>query len=183
FVRGLGSGLPSRPVVGRATPGINNLPIVYQALGHAVFAFRHAARLFLSMYSACAFRRQVRHVRSPRTSRASYRCPRGHLSFLSLGLTPRLVFSADVTGSRWSGFTHARFRQRWSSSRPAGMGPTSSSHAARCAGTLEPSSQKEPYPWEFFPATHCQQSPISTFDQKRTDRSIQVRGLVTWAWP
>lgn len=44
----------------------------------------------------------------------------------------RLMFSAWVTASRWLGRTHPLLRHRWSSSNPAGTGPTIQTYMSRC---------------------------------------------------
>ena len=43
--------------------------------------------------------------------------------FVSFAPFPRHVFSAVVTASRWSGFTHAVCRHRWSITSASGTGP------------------------------------------------------------
>lgn len=49
-----------------------------------------------------------------------YSCPLGQASLRLLAWSWRLVFSLPVTASKWSGLQQSRFRQRWSSSSPAG---------------------------------------------------------------
>jgi hypothetical protein len=49
---------------------------------------------------------------------------------------PRRVFSARVTTSRWSGFTHRRFLHRWSMTRPSGIGLLNVSQEYRWARTI-----------------------------------------------
>lgn len=51
---------------------------------------------------------------------------------VAIGDEPRSRFSLVVTGSRWDGFTHGGFLQRWSMTRHAGIGPTKCSYDTRC---------------------------------------------------
>ncbi len=46
------------------------------------------------------------------------------MSQFSFASFDRLMLSALVTGSRWSGFTHGGFSHRWSRTSPVGIGPT-----------------------------------------------------------
>ena len=61
---------------------------------------------------------------------AEYSCPFGQCVITdsrprsTVRARTRRLFSACVTGSRWSGLQHARFLHRWSMCIPSGMGPT-----------------------------------------------------------
>lgn len=68
------------------------------------------------------------------------------------------LFSAVVTGSRWSGLTHGRLRQRWSTAKPSGIGPRNIIQAARCAGT----PAHIPYPSSLRSPIHSQH-PVMEF--------------------
>jgi hypothetical protein len=57
-----------------------------------------------------------------------------------------LLFSACVTASRWSGLTQQVTTQRWSISKPSGIGPLAISYAMRCAASLVPRRRNLAYP-------------------------------------
>jgi hypothetical protein len=67
------------------------------------------------------------------------------------------LFSVGVTGSRWSGLTQQRTRQRWSNSSPSGIGPRSASYATLCASSLLSRIPMRAYPSLLTFAVHSQQ--------------------------
>lgn len=98
-----------------------------------------------------------------------YWCPRRHTRIKA---DPRLTFSANVTGSRWSGFIHAGCRQRWSRTKPSGMAPRRTSNATRCANDMLFLFLMRPYPCRSRCNCQIQQPDAASITY---DRKIRLR--------
>lgn len=91
---------------------------------------------------------------------------------------PRRRFSARVTGSRWSGLTHARLRHRWSRSSPGGISPTRVSYDHLCALMRIPSIRTTPYPDAFKEPVQFQQNPVgSTYLANLSSAVLAILGF------